>query len=307
MDNAIFVLGGGGFVGRSLVTALSASGNSVIVASRSGAQFEHPLIEIVAGEFREPRDFQPLLAKCRAVVHLATTSTPGTSAALPLREVQTNLHLTTCLLQALQERPDIDLLYLSSGGSLYADSTEPSGESAPIHPRSYHGAGKLASEAFISAWCDQFSGKAIALRPSNIYGPGQPERAGFGIIPAAFGKILRGETLHVWGDGSVQRDYVYIDDVVDLCLNILSKDMARGLQILNCASGVSVSLNKLFAIMESVCHRTLERSYDRGRVVDASCIAMNTSLAQRLYGWSAQLDLRTGLTRTWEQFVRAAT
>ncbi|MEI7037526.1 NAD-dependent epimerase/dehydratase family protein [Fulvimonas yonginensis] len=306
MSDAVLVLGGSGFIGRALVDALCARGDSVIAASRGAARFNHPAVQTVTGEFRHPEDFRPLLERSRAVVHLATTSTPGTSAAQPLREVETNLHLTACLLHALQEHPDTELLFLSSGGSLYADADEPSAETARVHPRSYHGAGKLAAEAFISAWCDQFAGKAVALRPSNVYGPGQPERAGFGIIPAAFGKILRGEVLHVWGDGSARRDYIYIDDVIRLCLTILSSAMASGLQVVNCASGTSVSLNDLFAEMETVCGRRLQRSYDRSRAVDAACIAMDTSLARGLYGWSAQTDLRTGLGKTWEQFVRAA-
>jgi UDP-glucose 4-epimerase len=306
MADPIFVLGGGGFIGRALVAGLCERGESVIVANRSGAEFSHPSIQSIPGQFREPEDFQPLLERSRMVVHLATSSTPGTSSAQPLREVQTNLHLTACLLHALQDHPNTQLLYLSSGGSLYADSIHPSDEAALVHPRSYHGAGKLASEAFISAWCDQFAGRAVAIRPSNVYGPGQPERPGFGVIPAAFGKILRGESLQVWGDGGARRDYVFIDDVVRLCIAILSTTMASGLQVVNCASGTSVSLNELFGVMERVCGRSLQRSYDRERSVDASCIAMDASLARRLYGWSARTSLETGLTRTWEQFARAS-
>lgn len=307
MTKSVLVLGGGGFIGRALVEGLRSRGESVIVASRSNVHFSDPSVEIATGQLLEPTDFQPLLERCGRVVHLATSSTPGTSAAQPLREVQTNLHLTACLLQALQDHPGAELLYLSSGGSLYADSAVPSNEQARIHPRSYHGAGKLAAEAFISAWCDQFGGKAVALRPSNVYGPGQPERPGFGIIPAAFGRILRGETLHVWGDGSVRRDYIFIDDLIRLCLAILSAPMTEGLRVINCASGASVSLNELFSVMEKVCGRPLMRSYDRGRSVDASCISMDTSLAGLMYAWSAETSLEAGLTSTWEQFVRAAT
>jgi UDP-glucose 4-epimerase len=198
------------------------------------------------------------------------------------------------------------LLYFSSGGSLYSDSHTPLAESGEVHPRSYHGAGKLAAEAFISAWCAQFGEGAVALRPSNVYGPGQPERPGFGIIPTAFGKILRGETLSIWGDGQAQRDYVFIDDLVKLCLEILSRPFGKGLQPINCASGQSVSLNALLEMMEGVSGRPLLRHYDRSRALDASCIAMDPTLANRLYGWSAGVGLESGLTRTWECFVNDA-
>jgi len=306
MTEAVLILGGGGFVGRSLTRALALKGTPVITVNRGTPGLEHPLVESIVGELREPAAFASLLERSRAVVHLATTSTPGTSAVQPLQEVNTNLHVTAALLQALQEHTEVELLYMSSGGSLYADTSgSPSDEDARVHPRSYHGAAKLASEYFISAWCDQFHGKATLLRPSNIYGPGQPERPGFGIIPAAFGKIRRSETLHVWGDGSVRRDYIYIDDLVRLCSMILDTPMPEGTRVFNACSGTSVSLNELFDAVEEATGKPLHRSYDAGRTVDASCIAMSAAYAAKVYGWHHQTSLKAGLTQTWEWIGRA--
>lgn len=307
MSEAILILGAGGFIGQKLARSLAKQGLPVIAVSRSGSDTDHALIERVIGDFREPEQFEPLLQRCRAVVHMATTSTPGTSAARPLHEIETNLHLTTALLQALHGHPLVELLYMSSGGSLYADTTtEPSRESAHLQPRSYHGAAKLAAETFISAWCNQSGGKATILRPSNVYGPGQPERKGFGVIPAAFGTMLRGEVLHIWGDGTARRDYIYIDDLVKLCTLALTTPMPADVRTFNACSGLSVSLNELLSIMESVSGTSLQRSYDQGRAVDASSIAMDPTLAAQAYGWHHQTSLEAGLERTWEQFFRAA-
>lgn len=306
MTEAVLILGGGGFVGRNLARTLALKGTQVITVNRSTPGFEHPLVESVIGEFREPEAFSPLLMRSRTVVHLASTSTPGTSAARPLQEVNTNLHVTASLLQALQDHPDVELLYMSSGGSIYADASgAPSDEDARAHPRSYHGAAKLASENFISAWCDQFDGRATILRPSNIYGPGQPERPGFGVIPAAFGKMLRNETLHVWGDGSIRRDYIYIHDLIKLCAMILDTSMPSGTRVFNACSGTSISLNELFDAMEAATGRPLQRSYDASRAVDASYIAMDATRAANVYGWHHQTPLKEGLTRTWEWISRA--
>jgi UDP-glucose 4-epimerase len=307
MTEAVLILGGGGFIGRGLTQTLALKGTPVITINRNTQGFKHPLVESIIGEFREPEAFAPLLARSRTVVHLASTSTPGTSAAQPLREVSTNLLVTASLLQALQNHPRIDLLYMSSGGSLYADTSgTPSDEAARVHPRSYHGAAKLASEYLISAWCDQFDSRATILRPSNVYGPGQRERPGFGVIPAALGKILRNEMLHVWGDGSIRRDYVYIDDLVRLCTMILDTSMPKGTRIFNACSGTSVSLNKLFDIMEMATGKPLRRNYDAGRAIDASCIAMDATHAAKAYGWHHQTSLEEGLRQTWEWTVRAA-
>jgi UDP-glucose 4-epimerase len=244
----------------------------------------------------------PLVARSRAVIHLASRSTPGSSAGQALAELNDNLRPTLALLQALQHKPGIELLYLSSGGSLYGPAFGPSAETAKLDPRSYHGAAKVAAEHFILAWCAQYSGTAIVLRPSNIYGPGQTERAGFGIIPAGFGKIARNEVLTVWGDGSTIRDYLYIDDFIALCMATVASPMPMGVRVLNASTGVGVSLTELFAEMETVAGKPLRRVHEINRKVDAPKIVMNPFLASVHYHWTPTTSLHEGLTRTWNWF-----
>lgn len=300
MSDRVLVLGAGGFIGRHVVRRLAQQGKKVLAVSRGRTDFAHPNVETVIAELRDPDDFAPLVARSSAVAYLASTSTPGTSAGRPLAELVDNLRPLAALLQVLQGRAGIELLYLSSGGSLYTSTSEIAAtESAAVHPRSYHGAGKLAAEYFIEAWCNQYSGRATILRPSNVYGPGQHERTGFGIVPAAFGKILRQETLHVWGDGSAIRDYLYIDDLVDLVSVILNQQMSTGARIVNACSGIGVSLNELFAALETVAGQPLQRTHELGRALDATRVTMDPTLAQRKYGCALATPLHEGLERTW--------
>jgi len=308
LPEAILVLGAGGFIGRALVTALSALGTPVIAVARSPLVIpRNPLVESVQVAMACEEDLRNLIARSRSVVHLATTSTPGTSTARPLNEIDSNLRLTANLLQALQSRPEVELLYLSSGGSLYTESLDaPARETARVRPRSYHGAAKLAAEAFISAWSEQFGGRATILRPSNVYGPGQPERPGFGIIPAAFGKILRDEELQIWGDGSARRDYIYVDDLVRLCAAVLARPMREGATVVNACSGESTSLNALLDLICAVTGRSLRRAYMPARSVDAPAIDMDPSLAFDLYGWCHHTALAAGITEAWRDHLAAS-
>ena len=303
MADHILVIGAGGFVGGRLLQALAERKQRVIAIGRRAFATPSANIEriIVAG--LDPGEYLPFLQRCRAVVHVASASTPGSSAAQPLLELEENLRPTFALLQALQDHPVIPLLYVSSGGTLYdpREDTE-ADESAMVAPRSYHGAGKIAAEHFIAAWCRQFCGSATIVRPSNLYGPGQVERAGFGIVPAAFGKIVRGETLQVWGDGSAARDYLYIDDFTRLCVAVLDSASARGTRVINACSGSSISLNELFDEIERVAGRMLRRSYEVARVVDMPRVEMQADRARDLYGWMPKISLREGLERTWQWF-----
>lgn len=303
MRDGVLVIGAGGFVGRHLTQALVRRGERVIAVARHTFDATDAGVEMWVEPLLAPVDFLPLLARSRLVVHLASASTPGSTAAQPLQELELNLRPTLALLQAMQKHPAMPLVYVSSGGTLYGRQDDRcADEAAAVAPCSYHGAAKIAAEHFIAAWCAQFSGAATLLRPSNLYGPGQGERAGFGVIPAAFGKLMHGETIHVWGDGSAERDYLYIDDFVRLCLAVVDAPPSAGARIVNACSGGSVSLKALFKAIESATGRSLERCYDSSRAVDASRVNMDPSLARELYGWTPSTPLHEGLKRTWEWF-----
>lgn len=301
VTDAILVIGAGGFIGQHLVRALAQRGNPIIAADRCAMDFRLANVQTHIGELREPEDFLPLIARSRTVVYLASTSTPASSIGEPIAEFVRNLYPMRALLQVLPSRPEIDLIHLSSGGSLYAVAeNESAGEDGKVAPRSYHGAGKVATEHFVSAWCAQYSSAATIVRPSNIYGPGQHERKNFAIVPTAFGKILNSETLTVRGDGSAIRDYLYIDDFVTLLIDILAAPVQTGVHIINASTGVGTSLDQLFGAMETVTGRQLLRKYNSVNLVDADRTVINSALAKQRYGWSSTTCLQDGLRRTWD-------
>ena len=303
MSDSILLIGAGGFVGQALLDAFVRRGESVIAIGRGEFPVPGGDVERHFTAVRSVSDYASLLERSRAVVHVASTSTPGSSAGLPMKELEENVVPTVALLEAMQSRPQVPLVYVSSGGSLYSRVTSgASDELAAVYSRSYHGAGKIAVEHFIEAWCNQFHGDATVLRPSNLYGPGQYERAGFGVVPAAFGKLQRGEVLHVWGDGSAERDYLYIDDFMCLVLAALDSARGAGYRIFNACNGASVDLNGLFALIERVTGRQLQRTYDAGRRVDAPSVWMQAARARRAFGWLAKVELQEGLERTWQWF-----
>jgi UDP-glucose 4-epimerase len=300
MRESILVTGAGGFIGRRLVSALAAQGRNVIAATRRPLDDVPHNVEVHAREFRAADDFLPLLERSFAVFDLACTSTPGSTARTPGSEVVSNLGTVVGLIEALQSMADVRAIHVSSGGSLYGAAADGADEDAPIAPRSYHGAAKAAAEHFWGAWCRQYGGCATILRPSNIFGPGQHERTGFAVIPTAMVKMMRRETLTVWGDGSAVRDYLYIDDFVSLCLNVLAAPAETGARVFNASSGIGTSLNELLALIEEVSGQPLQRTCLAGRFVDADRTVLDSTRAKQVFGWAPQVGLREGLTRTWQ-------
>lgn len=303
MPEPILLIGAGGFVGQHLLRACAASKRPVLAVSPRVLPESHEATCIPSGSLQTVEDHLPLLRQVRTVVHAASSTTPGRSAGRPLHELDSSLRPTLMLLEAMQSHPDLRLVYLSSGGALSPRSlVDLHDEHDAVFARSYHGAAKLAAEHFIEAWCHQFGGNAIVLRPSNLYGPGQPEREGFGVVPAAFGKLSRGELLHVWGNGSATRDFLYIDDFTELILRALDDTGTLGFQVFHACSGTSVDLNTLFALIERVGGKPLLRTHDAGRSVDAPAVRLTPRRANAQFGWTPRTGLAEGLERTWRWF-----
>jgi UDP-glucose 4-epimerase len=296
----VLLLGAAGFIGRHLAAYLADAGNSVIAATRQPARFDHPLIQNVVERWDEAAQFARWLPGCGAVIHAASSSTPGSSEARP--QLDGNLRTTLAMIEALQETPSCRALFFSSGGTLYGDRDTPAVETDPLRPRSYHGAGKAAAEHFIHAWATQYEGTAILLRPSNVFGPGQPARRGFGIIPAAFECALYEQPLRIWGDGSSVRDYLYVDDLLSLCTAALNADHASGAHVYNAASGEAVRLATLLDHIDDITGRPIQRIYDPARRVDVRSIVADSEAARAMFGWTPHTSLVKGLQRTWQWY-----
>lgn len=303
MTDAVLILGSAGFIGRRLAEGIAASGRAVIAATRRPAQFRHTGIDNAVAAFERDTDFLPLLERSSAVIHAASTSTPGSSAAQP--QLDGNLRTTLALIEALQAQPRCRLVYLSSGGTLYGDRDRSAREDDPLRPRSYHGAGKVAAEQFIHAWAMQYDGTAVVLRPSNVYGPGQRPRQGFGIIPAAFDAARGGQPLTVWGDGNTIRDYLYIDDLVALCTRVLDQSLPLGIHTYNVAHGEGIALHDLLDAIDATTGHPLQRAYQPARRVDVHRIVPDSSAVRVATGWQPRIGLAQGLQRTWQWFQQS--
>lgn len=294
---SVLVLGADGFIGRHLVARLTADGVPVITATRDAVPSLSPLVRNVTDRYADAGAFSDLLGTCKAVIHAASESTPGSSTATP--QLDGNLRTTLALLEALQTRSECRLVFLSSAGTLYGERDTPARETDVLRPRSYHGAGKAAAEHFIQAWAAQHAGTAVILRPTNVYGPGQRAKRGFAIVPTAMGCAANGAILHVWGDGSQQRDYLHVRDLVDLIVRAVGQPLATDCHVLNAASGTVVTLDDLLARIERVSGRDIARTYAPPRAADIAKISVDARASHDLLSWKPDMSLDDGLAGTW--------
>ena len=278
--NSVLLLGGTGFIGSALAARLKQEEISVYILGRHDGE-----------------RLEQVLPQCGTVIHLASATTPGSSATHPSLELG-NLALTMRLLELLQGQPETHLIFFSSGGTVYGNPDRlPVTEDTPIAPLSNHGAGKAAQEAFCKAFRAQ--GHAVTiLRPSNAYGPGQTIKSGFGLVRTMLEHVRVGTQLEVWGDGENIRDFIYIDDIVEVSLRLVKLPQDSGTY--NLGSGLGYSINQVRAIVEAVCGKELQTIYRQARGVDVRSVVLDNSRLNAQLGWQPSMRLADGVARSWE-------
>lgn len=306
MSKRVVVLGAGGFIGRHICRQLARHGCDVVAAIRTpGADIEGAR-HTECRPFDDAAHFVDLVGESDWFIHAASSSTPGASASKPDLELSTNLQSGIALALALQQHPTCKVLYLSSGGTVYGDCGDRRpDEDEALRPRSYYGAGKAAVEMFLRAWCCQFGGRAVVIRPSNVYGPGQASRPGFGVIPAALASVVDGEPLTIWGGGSQVRDYLFVQDLVELVMRIIRSPVPAGFSVFNASNGRGATLRDLLALLEVVVERRIECNYSPGREVDVNSIVPESLRAWLIYEWRSVTSLEDGLRATWNWWQQA--
>jgi UDP-glucose 4-epimerase len=293
------VIGGNGFIGSSLVGRLRAQGVTVRVLDigqpRTDVTWES--VEFVQGSLADGSVLPQVLAGVDVVFHLASTTVPGTSNLDPAADVQGNLVATLGLLQAMRATGVRRIVYFSSGGAVYGNTSVAAvSESQPLHPVSSYGVVKAAIENYLHMYRELGDLDPVVLRPSNPYGPRQSTAGVQGAVGTFLALALRGEPIRIWGDGEVVRDYLFIDDLVELAARA---GLASDTGTFNVGSGTGHSLNQLCALVSQVTGRTLDIQYLPGRPFDVKRIVLDTGAARAAFAWSPRVPLAEGVERTW--------
>lgn len=300
MSNGILITGAAGFLGSALARKLMEQDRPVHRLARSPLPSLGRHDTVHCGSLEDIGLLRRILPQCGVVVHLASATTPGSSATSPSMEAGLNLLPTLRLLDALHEFPDIRLVITTSGGTLYGNpATTTVTEAAPVSPLSYHGTGKLAIEAFLQTFHHLTGQEVTVLRPSNLYGPGQSLRQGFGLIRNMLESARCGKSINIWGDGESVRDFLYIDDMVEACCRAIS-DQRPGWQLFNVGSGEGHSVNQIMQIIQEITGLPVQAQYHPARPGDVRHIVLDCSKLHEDLGWNPAIPLTEGIRRTWQ-------
>jgi UDP-glucose 4-epimerase len=224
------VTGGAGGIGATLVRALLARGREVrVVDDLSSGRREHlptsPRLSFLAADVRDPPRYEATFRGASEVWHLAANSDIQRGTADPKIDFEHGAFATFCALETAR-RCDVPRFYFASSSAVYGRATVlPTPEEyGPLRPESFYGAGKLAAEAWCSAYANSFGLTVFLFRFANIVGPGMTH----GVLYDFFEKLRRDPArLEVLGDGRQAKSYLRTEDCVDGMLVAADRASAR--------------------------------------------------------------------------------
>jgi UDP-glucose 4-epimerase len=307
----ILVIGGGGFIGSSVVDRLVQDGHELRIFERPRVEpyrafsaNEH--VEWITGDMLSAHDVSDAIQGMDAVFHLVSFTLPKNSNEDILYDVQTNLTATVQLLDAMIANQVGRIIFVSSGGTVYGvPQYLPIDENHPTNPLVSYGITKLAIEKYVLMFQHLHGIRSIIFRVANPYGPRQRIETAQGAATIFLHRAIHSLPVEIWGDGSVVRDYIYITDVAEAFSQALHYSGSKS--VFNISSGAGVSLNELLNTIEFVVDRPIARRYLPARPFDVPVSILDRSLAETELKWHPKVNLSQGLSNTlhWLEHLKS--
>jgi UDP-glucose 4-epimerase len=296
----VLVIGGSGFIGSHVVDRLLAHGHSVRVFDRQPERFRSPLprVEYRYGEFADRMALVEALSGTDTVFHLLSTTVPGTADLDPATDVQDNLIGTINLLDSMQRLGLSRILFLSSGGTVYGIPNKlPIPETHELRPINSYGIVKAAIEHYLEMYRRTRGFSPVIVRASNPFGPRQAHSGIQGVVSTFLRRILVGEPIEIWGNGTVVRDYLEVSDLAELCVRAGTSDREGAY---NAGSGHGLSVNDVVEAVRNVTGADVKVIYKPARPVDVPRSVLDCSRAKNEFGWECETGFDSGLSNTWK-------
>lgn len=260
---------------------------------------EDPRCEFIQASVFEPEVLRGVLGEGDVVLHLASAINSFTEPQVAVEDNPVR-YLTT-----LAECGVSRLVFVSTA-DIYGDNS--SGdllEAEPLWPGTIYAAAKAAFEAYLSAFERTHGTRAIVLRPVTIYGPHQ--YPGW-LVPRVISQAIANERITLTGDGSVRRDWIYIDDISDLLIKaILADDSACG-HVYNVGTGEEeTTLGLTRYVLGRVGRPDSLIAFAPDRPGDIMRQTTSAGKARATFDWAPTVPLRQGLDSTIAWFEDAAT
>jgi UDP-N-acetylglucosamine 4-epimerase len=317
-DSRVLVTGGAGFIGSNLIESLLLSGNHVTCLDNfSTGKRENlkgftgnPDFRLIEGDIRNIEDCEKAVRGIDIIFHEAALGSVPRSIKDPVTSTDVNIGGFVKILFAAKEAKVKRFIYAASS-STYGDHPDlPKVEDKIGAPLSPYAITKYVDELFASNFSKTYGIDVIGLRYFNVFGRRQdPDGAYAAVIPKFLKMLMKHEIPLINGDGSVSRDFTYVDNVIQANnLAAITGNRQALNQVFNVAHGERTSLNQLFKYLRELAGKfdshilTIEPDYGPDRAGDIQHSLASIEKARNLLGYEPACNVRQGLEESVKWF-----
>lgn len=294
------ILGAGGFIGKALCRKLHEKYEIIAYDRAYSMELEGVgNIRQIIGDFTQTRDFTDILQGVDTVVHLISTTLPSDATDDIPEEIMNNVVPTTALLESMVKTGVRQIIFSSSGGTVYGETQDRINDvTSPLAPICSYGVQKKVIEAYLEFYGIRYGLQYKIARISNPYGVGQDAKKPQGVIPIFIRRLLDGEPITIFGEGTEVRDYIYMDDLMTFLERLIAYEGNE--HIFNIATGKVYSLQEIISkIQNTVGKQFAEIVYKEKRFCDVKKSLLDVKTTWELLQYRPQVSLEDGIDRLY--------
>lgn len=285
----VLVMGGNGFIGSNIVKYFLDQG--VYVSTYDIKQGNYG-VENYAGNVFDDKNFDDIVAQYDTIIYLITTVSPKKSMDFPDSAYKNDVPLFLKTLESCVKNGVKRVVFSSSGGTIYGENNgKNSLEDDSKEPINNYAICKLTCEHILSMYNKLYNMENVSLRVSNPYGVGQNPASGVGVITTFVDRICNDDSINLYGDGSITRDFIDVNEVAQAFYLASKWDFDKTISpIFNIGSGQGVSLKQVISIIEETLNITPNINYLPDRDFDVKYNVLNIEKAKKYLGYNVDSD-----------------
>lgn len=299
------MIGGAGFIGTNLSICLANAGYDVTVCdcvSKEGLSQSVRGLKYIRLDYFEQEISDDLLKRQDLVVLLISSVSPNSSMSSPEICYGKDIVRMTRLLDQMRRCLVNRLVFVSSGGTVYGNQDAAClREDMATYPISHYGIMKLTQEKILFMYNELYHMDNLIFRLSNPYGAGQKKSSGVGAVAAFLQSIVKGEQICLYGRGESVRDYIYIEDAVNMMRLCMEKrDGTDTHTLYNVGTGQGHSIVEVLRMAEKISGKTADVAYLDRRQFDVGRNVLDISRIRSVIGGYECMDLEKGMRKYYE-------